>query len=405
MRRVVRSIAIVAVIALVASACTGGDEDPDRRPNAPSERMRRGGHVRFAVLGAPSTLDPYSPSASDLTWTLARPVYPSLYRFGSDGDPRPYLGEVVTSGPDHAVVRLRDMRWSNGRRITTGDVISSWERARPPSGFARIRRMVPTDGNTLRVEGRVSNWETVLASRALVLPAGRARGSVSGGQLGVVDHVPRLKVVYERGPAGDDVAPDRVTAYFVDSVDIMLSLLETGEIDAAQVPSTVNLAERARHLGLELDTVLGSETVVLAGPQAANVGAALDLPALHEAFIRSHGEIVGSDRPEVAPAGPVTLATPSGDELLVLLQEAIQLQLQERGIAVEIIQPDLETFYSQPQRYEARLERRVGSGQGPVLPLFRVDSAMVWRPGAVEGVDAVGTPDGPLAGVEGWWVP
>jgi len=74
-------------LAVSFSACTGGDEGrpPDGASTTPTPPREPSGSVVVGVYGEPATLDPYSPLASESTWQLVRPVYPSLYRMAPDG--------------------------------------------------------------------------------------------------------------------------------------------------------------------------------------------------------------------------------------------------------------------------------------------------------------------------------
>lgn len=395
-----RRLVAFLCMAIMAS-CTASDRSEPPLPSPTDEtRPVPSGSLRFGVYGAPATLDPYAPDASDLTWSLVRPLYPSLYRFDAEGRAEPYLGELIESGPRGATVRLREMRWSSGRRVTSGDVISSWDRAGPDSGFARVRSMRAA-GNELVLRGRVGDWPKTLASRALVLPSGQSRLKVSGGPLAVASYVPRLKIAYEPGPLGAGI--ERITVYLVDSVTLLLDLLESGKLDAAVVPSTVNLSQRLETLGLDHVSGATGEQILIGGAQATSLRAALDASALQEGLLRSDGEISGPSRPQGAGPSSVTLAAPRGDQLLELMQEAIQLQLLGRH-EVEIVQPEFESFYAGSHSGDAWLQRSTSVADG-AAPLARVSSYVVWRPGSVTGISLGPAQEGAFWDVQRWRVP
>ena len=140
------------VVAVTLVACTGDDSPAPPAGGAPTPLF--GGAVTLGVLGDPPTLDPYSPRATDLTHTLVRPVYPTLFRFGPDGSIRPYLARSLDEVEDGARVRLEKMAWSNGRAITADDVAASARRASSPSPLARLR-IRATAPRTLELRGRV----------------------------------------------------------------------------------------------------------------------------------------------------------------------------------------------------------------------------------------------------------
>lgn len=417
-----------------AAACTQPLPRSEERaehptPAVPAEEVR--GRIVMGMLGEPPTLDPYSSLASSLTYSLVRPLYPSLFRLRPDGSPAPYLAERVEPAPRGVRVVLRRARWSDGRRIVARDVVASARRAAPPSGFAGLRAR--REGRrVVRFRGEVANWERRLASLAYVLPRGRP-GEVSGGPLLLERHREGLEIVYRRNPEwfGGTVEIRRVIVRFVNDVRIMLSLLERGELDAGAVPSTVNLMERASALGLEGSGALGWESIELrASPRApprtiASIGAVVDRGLLQETFIRGDGRVSSTLAPRPGPRGAegpwrasgssrtfertVSLGVPEGDELLGLLQRALQVQLEPLG-QIDLVATDVATFYGTWLRgapVDLLLARvvggpRLGRASDPAaLPLFQVSTHLVWRPG-VEGLQPHTTFEGPLWNVESW---
>ena len=131
--------ALICALALLVS-CTGSPDEPEpaesRKAATPPLSSDPSGTVTFGVLGEPRTFDPYNRLASDLTYALARPVYPSLYMLLPDGTPEPYLAEDMEAIPGGVRVSIRAAQWSDGSAITSGDVVASARRASLPSGFA-----------------------------------------------------------------------------------------------------------------------------------------------------------------------------------------------------------------------------------------------------------------------------
>jgi ABC-type transport system substrate-binding protein len=179
-----------------------------------------------------------------VTFFLARPLYPSLYRFGPDGGVASELAsslEVISGG---VRVSLARWRWSNGRHVTARDVVASVRRARPPSGFAPLRAR-RVGQRTVELLGAARNWRRALASAAFVLPRGRPR-RVFGGPFALMKHVQGLEATFTPNAQWAGEAPylGRVTVQFVSSLEQLIQLLEQGRLDAALLPSSVNLDER-----------------------------------------------------------------------------------------------------------------------------------------------------------------
>ena len=409
-----------AIVGVAAAACTGASDDgPVRRPAA----TPRGGEIVFGVVGAPATLDPYSPQASNLTRSLVRPLYPSLFRLHPDGTPRAYLARSLRVAGSRARVVLRPARWSDGEPITAADVVASARRARPPSGFAAFRAVTRDGPRAVVFRGRVRSVRAALASAAFVLPGGVA-GRAWGGPYRLRSYRPGFEVVLRRNPRwlGQRAALDRVTVRFVESLRVLLELLARGRIQAAAPPSLVNLSEvMGADVGLE--GRLGWEQVLLdfrGSPldrsERAAVAAGIDVAALEEAFARDAGEAAGAPAP-VGPAPParrVSIGVPAGDELLELMQEAIFRQLASAGVEADLVSVDQTTLYgrwAERSPLDATLKRAiVAPWVGPegtrgmrVYPLLRVASFVATRPG-VHGVTPNPTFDGPLWNAEAWWV-
>ncbi|MFN2488344.1 MAG: ABC transporter substrate-binding protein [Actinomycetota bacterium] len=420
--------ALVALLLCVVAACT---TERGRQPERPLRREpRSGGMVAFGVLGAPATLDPYSPVASDLTRALVRPVYPSLYRFLPDGRTVPSLARSATRAGDVVTIELERRRWSDGRPILARDVVASWRRAGPPSGFAAFDEVRAQGERTVALSTATSEPERALASAAFILPRGRA-GLVSGGPFQVTSRREGLEVVYRPDPEWSGSPPHLgvLKVRFVQSFRQLLALLDEGRLDAAALPSMVNLGEIVGR-DLELRGVLGWETVYLdlegsslgRADRAAVIGA-LDREAIAEAFVRGDGRVTDALPSAVsAPARGaseggsverVQISTAAGDELLQLIQRAVFRQLEAAGLESDLVGIEPEVFYGRwGSTSPTHVELRRSTGGPPYLPspparaafpLFRVRSFIASSP-RLHGARPNPTFEGPLWNVERWWL-
>jgi Bacterial extracellular solute-binding proteins, family 5 Middle len=416
-------------------ACTDGVFDSGSEHGAAGAHPR-GGTVVFGLLGQPRTLDPYAESASELTYVLARPVWPSLYRFTPDGTPKPYLARSLQESAGGVRIRLDDATWSNGRPITAADVAASAARARPPSGFAGLRAS-RVNGRTVELEGRSRDWEQQLARLTFVLPRGRtSAASVSGGPFLLSSYEPGFEAVYERNSGfwGSKSNLDTVKVRFVDSIQLLLGLLEDEKVDAASLPSAINLDERLEADGLRFDDELGWETLRIdfsrSLPRSERVGLArlLDRPELESFFIRDDGRLANTLHPAPGPGGAdgpwsgawgqgaapdaASIGASAGDQLAQELQRAIFERLHRAGLEVDSVPIDPSELHP-PSPSSATIVRRSGSPgltdrrdalkEFDSLPLAQVETVVAWNK-EVGGLRANPTFEGPLWNAEDWFV-
>lgn len=444
--------ALAAAAALVACTDAGGSRGDAERSTpghvsspgqSPTIAPVRGGRVRLGFVGAPATLDPYSPLASDLTYALARPVYPSLYELDPDGVPRRSLATHLEHTTQGVVVRLKRTRWSDGSTVGANDVIASIRRARAPSGFARVTAARRISVREVSLRGHVGDWRQALATLAFVLPNGVVEGGkraiVGGGPFRIASYTPGLRVLYKPNRDGrltDPPLVEEVVVEFVESEDVLLQLLDDGRLDAAVPPATVNLAERLDDLDVESDAKLGWESVrlvlerSLSRSERAAVVAAVDRGALVTGFVRDDGRVSNTLHPSPESAGgrwrgslgkkmrvptPVKLLAPTGDELLTLMQRALQIQLIESHVKVEPITSSAADFYGRwrlDDPADVAIVRAAGApglaeGRAALrnltaLPIAQVRTYLAWRR-AVHGLSVNPTFAGPLWNAESWW--
>ena len=427
-------VLIAGILVTVCTACTDDAAVPIQPPPRP-----RGGAIDFGVVGEPASLDPYAKDASDLTFALVRPVFRMPYRLFPDGRVEPDLADGLEVSGGVARLTLVAAEWSNGERIDAHDVVASIRRARAPSGFAAITSARAMSRRVVEMSGDVTDWRETLASAAYVLPGGHLRrGAVAGGPFRFVRYEPGRRLVYEPNEewAGARASLDRLTVSFVQSTELVIQLLAAGKIDAAAVPSTVNLDERLSEIGLAHEELVGWESLVLtfenedvSEQEWIATAHEIDRESLLESFVRDDGRFSNTLAPgpkgtegfwsHVQPSGvPVpaelSIAAPEGDELLALMQRAMQLDLERTGMTVEVITGPWATYYGRWRTgspADARLLRVAGApgGTGPAdsidsftLPLAQVETVVAWRVG-VNGVSVNPSLDGPLWNAVGWW--
>jgi hypothetical protein len=394
--------------------------------------------VTFGLYGSPATLDPYSPLASDLTYELAVPVYPSLFRFDPKGRPHPYLARGIESFPGGVRVTLRRARWSNGRPVQAADVVATVRRARLPSGFSHVTFARAVGERSVELFGKVSDWKRALATVGYVLPDGKPT-RISAGPFEITTFTPGLQISFHRNPMwwGRPLLRN-VTVEFAPSLQVLLLLLQKGKLDAAAPPSSINLDDRLDALGLHRSDALGWESVqlrfvdpTLGMGQRRSLAAAVDRRALSRGFIRGAGREADTIHPGPGRRGArgpwarsmppgqeirrrIILSAPAGDELLELVQRVLQRQMGSAAPDLEVASVDPQTLYASWRSHnptQIALVRVAGApglaGDAAVyrrataLPLFQVESVLTWRDG-IRGLRANPTFDGPLWNIDSW---
>ncbi|MGH2757470.1 MAG: ABC transporter substrate-binding protein [Actinomycetota bacterium] len=395
--------------------------------------------MTFGMIGGPPTLDPYSPVATDLTRALVRPIYPSLFRLLPDGEIAADLGAEVDASGRTARVSLVDREWSNGDPITARDVIASVRRAVPPSGFARLTARA-TGRHEVVFRGRTGDWEQTLATSTFVLPGGRFHPyRAASGPFELGRYVPGLKLALTRSSTWEGSEPnlDRITVFFIENLDIAVELLQRRRLDAAALPSSVNLDERVEEMGLNHAEARGWESVrvqfnpdTLTQKQWIGASREIDVDALRSGFVRDDGRVINTLHPgpdhwdgayshlsvpaKEAP-DELRLAAPAGDQLLELFQRAIQIQLGRAGIDMEVAAVPADKLYGvwrSSGPFDAALLRLAGApglrdphrlaSRWFARPLVQVETMLAWTDD-VTGLVVNPTLEGPLWNAERWF--
>ena len=316
------------------------------------------------------------------------------------------------------MIELSPARWSDGSPITARDVARSISRARRDSGFSRITDTQIVDRGRVLVAARTSlrGLRRSLSTRAWVLPGGRA-GRVSGGPFRIRRSIPGLGLDLAGVDDwwGGEVIVKRFRVRYVERLEILIRLLQDGELDVAWPPSSVNLDERLVELGLKVDSVPGGESVHLrwypgfpATSREALVSQ-VQWRTLEAGFVRDDGLLALATHRRTAPVqGTIFIGAPVGDELLTLLQRAIQYQLKDQPAEIQIAEFEARLLYGDATGslpVQAALLRSGGrtAPSGGGVKLFEVDSLVAWRDGVL-GPHANRWSDGPLWNVEEWGI-
>lgn len=396
------------------TACTPETDGSTTGPTPGPSPTSRGGKVEIGILGEPATLDPYGDTASELTYVLARPVFPMPYRMLPDGTTEPELASSLEVTGRGARLVIDDLRWSDDRRITARDVVASIRRATPPSGFAEIAIARVAGPRTVRLRGDVPDWETALATGAFVLPRGElGGGNVAGGPFRFSSYDRGRRLVYVANPASETPPLlDRLEVSFVQGTELLIRLLQSGDIDAAWLPSTVNLSDRLTELGFPHASASGSERVVvtfnpdrIAESEVTAVLGKVEMARLGSSFLRDEGKVLGRFPGGAATPSLVSIAAPEGDELLTLMQRAMQVALRRAGVTAELITGPVSTVYGEWQDSapaDILLQRSVADRLPNAISLASVSSFLAWREG-VYGLAVNPSLEGPLWNAREWW--
>jgi peptide/nickel transport system substrate-binding protein len=157
-----RTIALVAVLAMVGAAC-GGDDEGGVTPTTPAEQPRSGGELVVAAEQWPECISPIT-SCSGATWTwfsVLQQVLPQAMAADVQGNffATPVLDEAptgdnggVTQDPFTVTFRISEAAvWEDGSPITSEDIEFTWlaitntPGAYTTAGYSSIEAVDTTD--------------------------------------------------------------------------------------------------------------------------------------------------------------------------------------------------------------------------------------------------------------------
>jgi len=286
------AVALVAAVAVGMTACGSGDDDS----------ATGGGTLIDAEDQVPGNLNVLLAEGATATGQrIASNILQNLLTVDENGQYVPQLaeevptGDDVVTGPLRVTFRLRpEARWSDGRPVTSADVVFTWGTMNDPanqvasrSGWDAIDAITPgrdASGGacpaatcfTVAFDGDYAPWRDVfsVSSANYVLPRHVLRGKdfntvwSNGGMVGsgpftLADYTPRVRAVLAADPdwwGSEDAAGgpflDRIVFDFLDSSGAALTALRQGQAQMTSLPPDPALIRRARDLdGIEVQAV------------------------------------------------------------------------------------------------------------------------------------------------------
>ena len=279
MRRVIRTLTVLSLAALVAVAVTyGGSAAPSQdRPGL--MKQHRGGTLKLVAKAAGGTIDPHVNYTLQY-WQLYQATYDGLLAFTKSGGSAAFqvVPDLATSIPTPTnggktwTFKLRSgIKFSNGQAVTTNDVVASLRRhlqgQEPDLGWLLLRhrrcRRVPEEPATCTLKGGVSanaaagtvtinlkapdpEFKYKLAvPHASILPAGTPSKDVgtkpipTTGPYMFKSYNPNRSLVLVRNPhfkewsvkAQPDGYPDQITQTFGLTVEAQITAIQNGQAD------------------------------------------------------------------------------------------------------------------------------------------------------------------------------
>lgn len=301
--------ALIAVLALVAAACTGGEavdvgetttttapadtggDDGDAGDDEPSDTTEpddtgddRAGGTLIAAQGAePDRLDPHLTSAF-ASFQVLENVYDTLVQPGADLTMEPALAESWEISDDNLTwtFTLRDdVVFHNGREFTADDVVFSYERIMDPDvaannafRFASVESVVAVDDTTVEINlnrptpnllvniGAFKGMAIV--PREIVEDGSIDSTPVGTGPFQFVSSSPDQGILLERNESywrADEGLPYLDSVRFIQIPDptVKLTNLQTGEADWIDTVPPQELEALAADESVVLERVPGGD--------------------------------------------------------------------------------------------------------------------------------------------------
>jgi len=306
--------ALVAVVAMLLSACTGGPQPSPSSTGSGGATGQPSTQVRSLVIGAtaePATLDPTASDAAAGAQALLYNVYETLVRLDAQGDLKPLLAQTWDVTADRLTYTFRlnpAAKFSDGKPVDAAAVAASIERIRTGTfvdkykkPMAQVASTKVVDDTTLDVTLNQPNvtWLYDMAGAAGIIfnPSGFASlGSETAGSgpFTLDRWVPGDSIALRRNTTYWGTPPrfDEVTFRYFKDPNAMNASMLAGQLDIIsnlQAPETIDqFSDTSRFTVIEGSTE-GEVTMAInngavqADPQVAQ---GTGNPALHDVRVR-----------------------------------------------------------------------------------------------------------------------
>lgn len=139
-RRILGTLSLLLLVALIASACTAPAPTPTTAPTVqpttpPPPKLTatptpKPVSLRMAILADESTVQPYTYVRGYPGWNMLTLIYDTLFVMDADNLPKPWVAredKVSADGKVHTITLRNDVKWHDGKPLTSADVKFSFE--------------------------------------------------------------------------------------------------------------------------------------------------------------------------------------------------------------------------------------------------------------------------------------
>src|SRR6185503_15116887 len=230
--RVLRYLGLLTAVAVSAALMAGPGE---------AQNPRKGGVLRVGMIGEAPTLDVHTTTAV-ISREIAVNIFEGLYALDAKYQPVPLLAvshEILDGGKRYAIRLRKDVKFHNGKPLTSADVVASLKRWGAIAGTGKATFKVVEsveakgpDAIEIRLKEPSGSLLTVLASvdnAAFVYPKdvvdatgdGQLKEFVGTGPFKFVEHKPdrHIKLARFDGYAARSEAPSRLAGRRVAHLD------------------------------------------------------------------------------------------------------------------------------------------------------------------------------------------
>lgn len=270
------AVVVLGLFAAVASCDRGPREAP--RPTPSEQSLATGGHLRFALPGEPSGLDPTAARFGPDELQVARAIFDPLLTIDESSELRPGLATEVESNADLTVwtITLRTgVTFSDGAPVDAAAVKASLDASRQSVALAPLLDPIDTvevvDDHTVRVELRTpwAAFAQILAEQPGLVGAPEMRAAADPARLPVGSG----PFVLDRWDAGREIVLKKRPDYWreglprLDGVTFVvapdeaarLAAVRRGSVDVARLVEPLHMARASMATADELQ-VLGDKS-------------------------------------------------------------------------------------------------------------------------------------------------